>query len=79
MLKEGKIAPSLTIGLQDFTGQGLFASEYVAATKTFGDKLKVTAGLGWGRLGSDGGIGAPFGDRPAVDPTGTPNAASESA
>ena len=73
VLKEGKFAPALTIGLQDFTGKGLFASEYVAATKTFGDKLKVTAGLGWGRLGSDGGIGSPFGSRPPVDPTGTPN------
>ncbi len=74
VLKEGKIAPAVTIGLQDFTGKGLFASEYIAATKTFGDKLKVTAGLGWGRLGSDGGIGSPFGSRPAVSPTGTPNA-----
>ncbi|MDP3197460.1 YjbH domain-containing protein [Tabrizicola sp.] len=74
VLKEGKIAPALTIGLQDLTGQGLFASEYVAATKTFGDKVKVTAGLGWGRLGSDGGIGSPFGSRPPVDPTGVPNA-----
>jgi Exopolysaccharide biosynthesis protein YbjH len=73
VLKEGKIAPALTIGLQDFTGKGLFASEYIAATKTFGDKLKVTAGLGWGRLGTYGGIGAPFGSRPVVDPTGTPN------
>lgn len=74
VLKEGKIAPALTIGLQDLTGQGLFASEYVAATKTFGDKLKVTAGLGWGRLGSYGGIGDLFGDRSPVDPTGVPNA-----
>jgi opacity protein-like surface antigen len=59
--------------LQDLTGQGLYSSEYVAATKTFGDKVKVTAGLGWGRLGTDGGIGSPFGSRPAVDPTGVPN------
>ena len=73
ILKEGKIAPALTIGLQDLTGQGLFSSEYLAATKTFGDKVKVTAGLGWGRLGTDGGIGAPFGSRPAVDPLGVPN------
>lgn len=73
VLKEGKIAPALTIGLQDLTGQGLYSSEYVAATKTFGDKVKVTAGLGWGRLGTDGGIGSPFGSRPAVDPTGVPN------
>jgi Exopolysaccharide biosynthesis protein YbjH len=73
VLKEGKIAPAVTIGLQDFTGKGLFAAEYIAATKTFGDRLKVTAGLGWGRLGSDGGIGSPFGSRPPVSPTGTPN------
>jgi Exopolysaccharide biosynthesis protein YbjH len=74
VLKEGKVVPAVTIGLQDFTGKGVFASEYVAATKTFGDKLKVTAGLGWGRLGSYGDIGTPFGNRPAVDPVGTPNA-----
>jgi hypothetical protein len=74
VLKEGKFVPALTIGLQDLTGQGLFSSEYIAATKTFGDRLKVTAGLGWGRLGTDGGIGAPFGNRPPVSPTGTPNA-----
>jgi hypothetical protein len=74
VLKEGKYRPAVTIGLQDLTGQGLFASEYVAATKSFGDRLKVTAGLGWGRLGSYGAIGTPFGDRPAVSPTGTPNA-----
>jgi opacity protein-like surface antigen len=73
LLKEGRYAPALTIGLQDLTGQGLYSSEYVAATKTFGDKVKVTAGLGWGRLGSHGGIGELFGDRPPVDPTGVPN------
>lgn len=66
VLKEGQYLPSLTIGLIDFTGNGLYSSEYVAATKTFGDRLKVTAGLGWGRLGSDGSIGQPFGDRPAL-------------
>jgi hypothetical protein len=74
VLKESRYLPALTIGLQDFTGEGLFSGEYVAATKTFGDRVKVTAGLGWGRLGSHGGIGQPFGDRPPVDPTGTPNA-----
>ena len=73
VLKEGRVVPALTIGLQDLTGQGLFASEYVAATKTFADRVKVTAGLGWGRLGTDGGIGSPFGSRPAVDPEGVPH------
>lgn len=73
ILTEGKYRPALTIGLIDFTGQGLFSSEYVAATKSFGDKLKVTAGLGWGRLGSYGGIGEPFGDRPPLTDGGRPN------
>jgi hypothetical protein len=68
VLKEGQYMPALTIGLIDMTGEGIFASEYVAATKTFGDRLKVTAGLGWGRLGT-------LGDRPPVSPedAGTPN------
>ncbi|MDX5350865.1 MAG: YjbH domain-containing protein [Paracoccaceae bacterium] len=75
ILKEGTYVPALTIGLQDFTGEGYFASEYVAATKTFGDRLKVTAGLGWGRLGSYGGIGELFGDRPPLSDSdlGRPN------
>ena len=75
VLTEGRYAPSLTIGLLDFTGQGLFSSEYIAATKTLNDRVKVTAGLGWGRLGSYGGIGQPFGDRPplAVSDQGKPN------
>ncbi len=75
ILKEGAYVPALTIGLQDFTGNGTFASEYIAATKTFGDRVKVTAGLGWGRMGSYGGIGEVFGDRPPVsaDDAGRPN------
>lgn len=75
VLKESEYLPSLTIGLIDFTGRGTFASEYVAATKSFGDRVKVTAGLGWGRLGSYGSIGQPFGDRPAHldEDNGKPN------
>lgn len=75
LLTESRYVPALTIGLQDFTGQGYFASEYIAATKTLNDRLKVTAGLGWGRLGSHGGIGQPFGTRPpvATEDRGKPN------
>ncbi len=52
ILTEGRYRPALTIGLQDFAGTGINSAEYVAATKTFGGRLKVTAGLGFGRLGS---------------------------
>jgi Exopolysaccharide biosynthesis protein YbjH len=77
ILEESQYVPALSVGLLDFTGDGLFASEYIAATKTFGEKLKVTAGIGWGRLGSAGSIGTPFGDRPPLDDNdkGKPNVA----
>jgi hypothetical protein len=67
ILKEGEYLPAVTVGLNDFVGTGLQSGEFVAATKTFSDgRVRVTAGLGWGRLGSYGSIGAPFGsDRPS--------------
>lgn len=78
VLKERRILPAVTVGLQDFAGTGIYAGEYVVATKTFEGgarlpgRLKVTAGLGWGRLGSSGGLGSPIGgQRPAFDPSGT--------
>ncbi|RKE96914.1 YjbH domain-containing protein [Sulfitobacter guttiformis] len=75
--RESRYLPAVTLGLQDFAGTGIYASEYLAATKTFsGDSIpgtvKATAGLGWGRLGSSGSIGTPFGgDRPSFRPGDT--------
>ena len=74
--REGKYRPAVSIGLQDFAGTGIYASEYIVATKTFEPaelgKISVSGGLGWGRLGSDGAIGAPFGgNRPAFNPSST--------
>ncbi|MEO0522638.1 MAG: YjbH domain-containing protein [Pseudomonadota bacterium] len=71
--KERKHWPALSVGLRDFAGTGIYASEYVVASKSFEQPLglpgrfNVTAGLGWGRLGSSGDIGS-SGDRPAFDP-----------
>ena len=67
ILDEGRYLPAVTIGLQDFVGTGLNMAEYVVATKSIGPRLRVTAGLGFGRLGSHGAIGTPFGERPGVD------------
>ncbi|SLN42692.1 YjbH domain-containing protein [Roseisalinus antarcticus] len=58
---EGRYLPAMTVGLRDFLGTGRYSGEYIAATKTFGDRLRVTAGLGWGRLGSEGGFTNPLG------------------
>lgn len=65
--EEGQYVPAITVGFQDFIGTSLSQAEYIVATKTFNDKVKVTAGLGWGRLGSYGSMGAPFGERDPVD------------
>ena len=64
---EGTWRPSVAVGLQDAIGTGFYSSEYIVATKTLSPRLRVSAGLGWGRLASSGGIGSPFGDRPGPD------------
>lgn len=60
ILEEGAGRPALTVGLRDFGGTGIYAGEYVVAGKTFG-RLRATAGLGWGRFGSEGGFENPLG------------------
>lgn len=65
---EGRYRPAVAVGLQDFAGTGILAGEYIVASKTFPRGVTVTGGLGWGRLGSYGSIGSPFGsDRPTFD------------
>jgi hypothetical protein len=66
ILTESGARPALAVGFQDFLGTGVYAAEYFVATKTFGD-LRVTGGLGWGRLGTRNSLGSPFGDRPPID------------
>ncbi|MCX7301480.1 MAG: YjbH domain-containing protein [Rhodobacterales bacterium] len=59
--------PAFAVGLQDFLGTGLFSAEYVVATKTLTDSIRVSAGLGWGRLGSYNAFYNPvFPNRPPV-------------
>ncbi len=71
---EADWAPAIAVGLQDFLGTGLYSSEYIVASKTLNDSVRVTGGLGWGRLGSFNGftnplglIDASFEDRPELD------------
>lgn len=78
LFKERRRWPEVTIGLQDFVGTGIYAGEYIVATKQFDapgrlpGRMKVTAGLGWGRLGSFGAIGSPFGaNRPTFNVNST--------
>ena len=45
--------PSVAIGLRDFMGTGVYSGEYFVATKTVSPRLRVSGGLGWGRLAGD--------------------------
>ncbi|WP_375281102.1 YjbH domain-containing protein [Pseudooctadecabacter sp.] len=58
---EGDIRPAIAIGLRDFLGTGRYSSEYVVATKTFGSNVRLSGGIGWGRLGSVRGFTNPLG------------------
>ncbi len=75
LFDETDILPAVSVGINDLLGTGLYSSEYVVATKSIGENIRVTGGLGWGRLGSLGGMGSPFGDRPdfEIGFGGTPN------
>lgn len=65
-LEEGRYTPAMAVGLRDFVGTGVYSGEYLVATKSFGDTLRVSGGLGWGRLGSQGSLGS-IGTRPSYD------------
>lgn len=57
VLTEGRYRPAVAIGLQDFVGTSLYGAEYVVATKTLNPSIQISAGLGWGRLGSHRPLG----------------------
>ncbi len=63
LLTETDRRPSVVVGLQDFIGTGIYNGEYIVATKTVATGLKVTAGLGWGRLATENAFGT-LGTRP---------------
>ena len=48
--KQTKFLPSIAIGLRDFIGTGLYTGEYIVATKHINKNIKLSGGLGWGRL-----------------------------
>lgn len=67
ILTETSRRPSVAIGLRDVIGTGVYSGEYLVASKAVAPGLTVSGGLGWGRLGTRGDLGSPFGDRPPND------------
>ncbi len=70
--KEGEFAPAISLGLNDFLGTGVTASEYVVASKNISENIRLSAGVGFGRLAGRNTFTNPltlfddmFDDRPA--------------
>src|SRR5262249_8448227 len=59
LFQEGEYTPQVAFGLQDFIGTGVYSAEYLVASKQFGP-FDLSAGMGWGRLGSRGTFKNPF-------------------
>lgn len=60
MLKQGPWWPTVAFGMQDFAGTGVYSSEYFVSTWQT-ENFNLTAGLGFGRLGSRGTFNNPLG------------------
>ncbi len=70
LLPETDWTPAVALGFQDMIGTGLYADEYLVASKRWWD-LDFTLGIGWGRLGTGAdfdnpliGLSRSFADRP---------------
>ena len=67
LYREKPSFPAIAIGLRDFIGTGLYTGEYFVASKTYGSKLNVSAGIGWGRLAGNNGFNNIFGFKSRKD------------
>ncbi|MEP5155238.1 YjbH domain-containing protein [Planktotalea sp.] len=61
ILDEGRYLPAVAVGFQDIIGTGIYAGEYVVATKHLTPQLAFSGGIGWGRFGSFNGFSNPLG------------------
>lgn len=59
LLQEQRWLPQVAVGIRDFTGTGLFDSEFLVASKAWGP-LDFTLGMGWGNMAESGNISNPF-------------------
>ncbi|TDM05581.1 MAG: hypothetical protein C4K60_12560 [Ideonella sp. MAG2] len=57
--EEGPWRPAVALGLRDPGGTGLFAGEYLVASKRWG-RFDMSLGLGWGYLGARGNLPNPL-------------------
>ncbi|NBW01895.1 MAG: hypothetical protein EBR85_09445, partial [Betaproteobacteria bacterium] len=60
LIEETDYRPQIAIGMIDAVGTGLFSSEYIVASKRFGD-FDVSGGLAFGVIGAGGNVSNPLG------------------
>lgn len=65
LIQEDGWMPAVALGFRDFLGDGPYGAEYLVATKEVLPGLKLTGGIGWGRLG-----GSPANREPLETPGG---------
>lgn len=59
LLKESDSLPAVALGFRDLGGTQLFGAQFLVASRRYYN-FDLSAGLGWGRLGSGGPIDNPF-------------------
>jgi hypothetical protein len=59
LLEEGTYVPQVALGIRDLVGTGVWGSEYLVASKNYGN-FDITAGMGWGRLAGKGDFKNPL-------------------
>ena len=59
LLEESDWTPALAVGLQDVIGTGIYAGEYLVASKRWHD-FDFSLGVGWGRLGTQADFSNPL-------------------
>jgi Bacterial putative lipoprotein (DUF940). len=60
LMQEGELMPDVSVGLRDLLGTGVYASEYVALSKSVGP-FDISAGMGWGELSQTSELPNPLG------------------
>lgn len=68
LMSETASRPAVALGFRDLFGTDVQGSEYLVASKRLGERLQVSAGLGFGRLGTRGGF--ELSERPAASGPG---------
>ena len=62
LAEQERLGADVAVGLRDFLGTGIFSSEYLVATRSIGDNVSLSFGMGWGRLAGRNSFGNPLGN-----------------